>query len=162
MHTLLSWFVGLGKIVQLWKVRVKVVVEQAKNTRQCNGITVHNIMPPNPSILYDIKFRADGGAAIPPGSSKIVHYTIHARFQITHFTSATIGCWPAREFVKGARSWGGWQRWLCNCCSLEGCSVLNMYEYTWVHRRGIDLNTAVLHIHTTNTFRTENIHVYLH
>jgi hypothetical protein len=44
----------------------------------------------------------------------------------------------------------------------RGCTVLNMYEYTWVHRRGINLNTTVLRIHTINTFRTENIHIYLH
>jgi hypothetical protein len=44
---------------------------------------------------------------------------------------------------------------------LGGCIVLNIYEYTWVHRRGINLNTAVLRIHAINTFRTENIHVYL-
>ena len=45
---------------------------------------------------------------------------------------------------------------------LGGCIVLNMYEYTGVHKRGIDLNIAVLRIHTINTFRVENIHVYLH
>jgi len=48
------------------------------------------------------------------------------------------------------------------CMWLGGCTVLNMYEYTWVHRRDINLNTGVLCIHTINTFRTENIHVYLH
>jgi hypothetical protein len=46
--------------------------------------------------------------------------------------------------------------------TLGGCTVLNMYEYTWVHRRGINLNTGVLRIHTINTFRVENIHIYLH
>ena len=30
---------------------------------------------------------------------------------------------------------------------LGGCIVLNMYEYTWVHGRGIDLDLAVLSIH---------------
>jgi hypothetical protein len=39
--------------------------------------------------------------------------------------------------------------------TLGGCTVLNMYEYTWVHRRGINLSIVVLHIHTLNTFRTE-------
>jgi hypothetical protein len=29
-------------------------------------------------------------------------------------------------------------------------------------QRGINLNTVVLRIHTINTFRPENIHVYLH
>jgi hypothetical protein len=42
-----------------------------------------------------------------------------------------------------------------NRLSLGGCTVLNLYESTWVHRRGIDLDLAVLHIHTINTFRTE-------
>ena len=37
--------------------------------------------------------------------------------------------------------------------SLGGCTVLNMYEHTLVQRRGIDLRTAVLHIHTINTFK---------
>ena len=41
-----------------------------------------------------------------------------------------------------------------------GCSVLNMYESTWVHRRGFDLDLAVLRIHTINTFRTEKIFTY--
>ena len=45
---------------------------------------------------------------------------------------------------------------------LGGCTVLNMYEYTWVHRRDINLNIAVLRINTINTFKTKNIHVYLH
>ena len=36
------------------------------------------------------------------------------------------------------------------------------HESPAVHRRGIDLNIAVLRIHTINTFRIENIHVYLH
>ena len=31
-----------------------------------------------------------------------------------------------------------------------GCIVLNMYEYTWVHRRDIHLNIVVLRIHTIN------------
>ena len=37
----------------------------------------------------------------------------------------------------------------------SGGALLNMYEYTWVHRRGINLNAAVLHIHTINTFETK-------
>ena len=40
--------------------------------------------------------------------------------------------------------------------SLGGCTVLNMYVYTWVHTRGINLNIVVLCIHTINTFKTEN------
>ena len=44
----------------------------------------------------------------------------------------------------------------------RGCIVLNMYKYTWVHRRCINMNTTVLCIHTINTFRTENIHIYFH
>jgi hypothetical protein len=51
--------------------------------------------------------------------------------------------------------------------ALGGCTVLNLYESTWVHRRGIDLDLAVLRIHTIETFRTENhsciltLHIYL-
>ena len=45
---------------------------------------------------------------------------------------------------------------------LGGCTVLNMYTYTWVHIRGINLNIAVLRLHTINTFKIEKNHVYLH
>jgi hypothetical protein len=38
---------------------------------------------------------------------------------------------------------------------LGGCTVLNLYESTWVHMGGIDLDLAVLRIHTIDTFRTE-------
>jgi hypothetical protein len=37
---------------------------------------------------------------------------------------------------------------------LKGCTILNLYESTWVHMRGIDLDLAVLHIYTIKTFRT--------
>jgi len=39
--------------------------------------------------------------------------------------------------------------------NLTGCTVLNLYESTWVHKRGIDLDLAILRIHTIDTFRTE-------
>jgi hypothetical protein len=38
---------------------------------------------------------------------------------------------------------------------LGGCTVLNLYGSTWVHRRGIDLDLAVLCIHTIDIFRTK-------
>jgi hypothetical protein len=38
---------------------------------------------------------------------------------------------------------------------LGGCTVLNLYESTRVHRRGIDLDLAALRIHTIDTFRIE-------
>jgi hypothetical protein len=47
---------------------------------------------------------------------------------------------------------------LCNLTStplLVGCTVLNLYESTCVHKRNIDLDLAVLRIHTINTFRTQ-------
>jgi hypothetical protein len=44
--------------------------------------------------------------------------------------------------------------------SLGGCIVLNMYEYTWVHRRVINLNIVVVRIHTINTFTNWKIFMY--
>ena len=38
---------------------------------------------------------------------------------------------------------------------LGACTVLNLYESTWVHKRVIILDLAVLRIHTINTFRIE-------
>ena len=90
----------------------------------------------------------------------------YASFALSYFPNlsrkspaCTIHKWHSNQWTERT----GW--WLqMNQLSLKnymlkfklgGCTVLNMYEYTWVHRRGIKLNIAVLRIHTINTFRTE-------
>jgi hypothetical protein len=43
-----------------------------------------------------------------------------------------------------------------------GCTLLCVWGITWVHKRGINLNTTVLCKHTRSIFRAENSIVYLH
>jgi hypothetical protein len=45
---------------------------------------------------------------------------------------------------------------------LGGCTVLNLYESTWVHKRGIDLDLAILRIHTIDTLELKKFtHTYI-
>ena len=76
------------------------------------------------------------------------------------FSSWLDGFWIDQGWWLGmSKSLVNLQIWILvfqNACQMPGgCSVLNMYESTWVHRRGFDLDLAVLRIHTINTFRTE-------
>jgi hypothetical protein len=99
--------------------------------------------------FQDVKFRCS--IKTPHFSNQHLIYWRSQLRELSHIRNAhSVTHWFPQDFDGNNTLSGG------------GCTVLNMYEYTWVRRRGINLNTAVLRIHTINTSRTENIHVYLH